>query len=356
MDFPFFNTKELGNGKTYDLNDPVGRKEYFQVKLGSKIEEIKEFLEENTFVAFLLAKKSAGKGTYSKMFQEIFGADRAAHLSVGDLVRDTHKKIGDEKFRNELVLYLGKNYRGFMSIEETVDSLLGRSQEKLLPTEFILALVKREIESIGRKALFIDGLPRNLDQISYSLYFRDLINFREDPDFFVLIDVPESVIDERMKFRVVCPECQTSRSTKLLPTKFVEYDKEKKDFYLLCDNEKCTGCGKTRMVRKEGDEKGIEPIRERLQTDAKLMEMATKLQGVPKILVRNSMPVKDALANAEEYELTPEYTYKVGSDGKVIVETKPWTIKDDSGVESHSLLAPAALVSLVAQMHKILVG
>jgi adenylate kinase family enzyme len=366
MNFPYFNTKKLGDPSvSYNLNDPIERRKYFEAKLGTKIDDMKEFLEKNTFVAFLLAKKSAGKGTYSKMFAEVVGEDRVAHLSVGDLVRDTHKYVEEsDSNKQELLDYLNKpgNYRGFMSVEDGVEALLGRSQSKLLPTEFILALVKKEIEKIEKKALFIDGLPRNLDQISYSLFFRDLINFRDDPDLFILVDVPEAVIDERMKYRVVCPVCHTSRNIKLLPTKFVKKDIQTGEYYLVCDNSACSEYAKARMVRKDGDEKGIEPIRERLELDGKLMEMATSLHGVPMVFVRNSMPVEAAKENACDYELTPEFYYEDGADSadgtseEVAVKEKPWIIKDDVGEDCHSLMAASALVSLFSQMHKILIG
>lgn len=354
MNFPIFNTKELGNNTKFDLSDPASRKEYFELKLGSKIEDIKKYLETNSFVAFLLAKKSAGKGTYSKMFAEIVGPDKIAHLSVGDIVRDVHKAIEDPKELEALREYMNNNYRGFISPDEAIDALLGRSQDKLIPTEFILTLVKREIEKVGRKALFIDGFPRSLDQISSSLYFRDLINFRDDPDLFVLIDVPESVIDERMKYRAVCPECHTSKNTKLNPTKFIQHNKGK--FSLICDNASCGGFGKTGLVRKEGDELGIDPIRKRLEMDNELIKMATKLQGVPKIMVRNSIPADVSQKYAEDYEITPEFCYSVAEDGKVEVQEKPWTIKDDDGIESNSLMAAPVVVSLFSQMHKILIG
>lgn len=364
MDFPLFNTKALGTAKFYDLNDPVGRRKYFEDKLGSKLDDLKEFLDNNTFVGFMLAKKSAGKGTYSKMFAEIVGEDRVAHISVGDIVRQTHKLVKSDPIEeNKLVEYLRSSYRGFISVEECVNALIGRSQDKLIPTEFILALVKKEIDKgdyargrVGRKAIFIDGFPRTLDQISYSLYFRSLINFRDDPDFFVLIDIPETIIDERMKYRVVCPICNTSRNLKLLPTKFVEYDKSTKKFHLLCDNKACAGYSKTRLVSKEGDDKGIGLIKDRLELEGKLMEMATKLQGVPKILVRNAIPVSQVAQYAESYEITPEYIYKYDEKtGKVIVEQKPWVVKDDVGNDCNSLLAPPALLSMMSQMHSLLI-
>lgn len=358
MDFPLFNSRALSTGKTYDLNDAVGRREYFSDKLGSKLDDIKEFLDRNTFVGFMLAKKSAGKGTYSKMFAEIVGEDRVAHVSVGDIVRYVHRVIeSDPVEKDNLIHYLTNNYRGFITVEECVEALLGRSQDKLIPTEFILALVKREVEKIGRKAIFIDGFPRTLDQISYSLYFRSLINLRDDPDFFVVIDIPETIIDERMKYRVVCPLCNTSRNLKLLPTKFVEYDKGDRKFYLLCDNKSCQGYSKTRLAAKEGDDKGIEPLRERLAMDGKLMEMAMTLQGIPRIMVRNAIPVDKVAEYAEPYEITPAFSYEYDErTQQVVIKQEPWVVKDDAGVDCNSLLAPPALLSLMSQLHTLLIG
>lgn len=352
-----FNTKVLGKGEVYDLNDPVGRRQYFEDKLGSKLDNIKEFLDNNTFVGFMLAKKSAGKGTYSKMFAEVVGENRVAHVSVGDIVRQVHKTVGEsESEKNKLIDYLRSSYRGFISVEECINALLGRTQDRLIPTEFILALVKREIDKIGRKAIFIDGFPRTLDQISYSLYFRALINLRDDPDFFVLIDIPETIIDERMKYRVVCPVCNTSRNLKLLPTKFVDYDKTKNKFHLLCDNKVCPEYSKVRLVAKEGDDKGISPIKDRLEMDGKLMEMATKLQGISKILVRNAIPTEFVGDYTEPYEITPEYIYRYDeASQKIVTEQKPWVVKDDTGKDCNSLLAPPALLSMMSQIHSILI-
>lgn len=358
MDFPLFNSKLLGTGKAYDLNDSVGRRSYFEDKLGLKLEEIKEFLDNNTFVGFMLAKKSAGKGTYSKMFAEIVGEERVAHISVGDVVRQVHKTVEtDPVEKDNLIHYLTANYRGFITVEACVDALLGRSQDKLIPTEFILALVKREIEKVGKKAIFIDGFPRTLDQISYSLYFRSLINLRDDPDFFVMIDIPETIIDERMKYRVVCPLCNTSRNLKLLPTKYVEYDKATDKFHLLCDNKSCQGYEKTRLVAKEGDDKGIGSLRDRLALDGKLMEMAMSLQGIPRIMVRNAIPVDKVAEYTEPYEITPEFTYVYDEvKGEVATHQQPWVVKDDAGNDCNSVLAAPAVLSMMSQLHSILIG
>ncbi len=259
IEFPIFKTK-MENDRKFNLSDPEERKEYFLFKAGNEIKEIRKYLEKSAFIIYLLGKKSAGKGTYSKMLAEIIDPEKIDHFSIGDMIRGVDEELKDEKAEKELYAFLEKNYRGWNSLEEVMDILKGRSTTKLLPTDFILTLVKREIAKRGRKVIFIDGFPRNMDQISYSLFFRDLIGYRDDADFFALIDVPEQVIDERIKWRKVCPQCNTSRNLKLLPTSKIGYDKENNEFYLLCDN---VGCNETKMERKEGDEAGIDPIRER---------------------------------------------------------------------------------------------
>lgn len=93
MKIPVFKTKDPGVLKSFDLRNPLERKEYFEAKAGLEIAKIRGFLENNTFVVYLMGKKGSGKGTRAKMFKEIFGEDRVAHISVGDLVRSVHKAI-----------------------------------------------------------------------------------------------------------------------------------------------------------------------------------------------------------------------------------------------------------------------
>src|SRR3989338_11302028 len=296
--FPVINTKVSGLTQKFDLTDPKQRKEYFQVKVGTEIEKIKKYMEDGTVIAYLLGKKNSGKGTYTKLMAEIFGADKIGHISVGDLVRTTYKDIQDEKKREVIIDYLKVHYRGYISIEDAIDALVGKNQAVLLPTEFIMALVKREMDKYDGKAIFIDGFPRDLDQVQYSLYFRDLVDYRLDPDMFVAISIPESVIDERMRNRVVCPKCQAPRNLTVFPTKEVGYDSESKKYYLKCDNPACDG---ERMTGKEGDDAGIESIRERLTLDDKLSEKVMSLHGIPKILLRNAVPVTSA-GEVDTYE------------------------------------------------------
>lgn len=351
ISFPVFKTKVEGVTQKFTLEDPVERRKYFDAKAGPEIAKLRDFLRENSFLGFLLGPKNSGKGTYSKLFMEALGGDRVHHISVGDIVRSVHKDIEAGK-EGELTSFLQRRYRGFITVEKALDVILGRDTKTLLPTEVILSLVERQIDTIGRKAIFIDGFPRNLDQISYSLYFRGLIGYRDDPDFFVFIDVPESVIDERMKYRVICPVCQTPRSLKLLRTREVGYDEEKEEFYLLCDT---PSCNKARMVAKEGDDLGIEAIRDRIEVDTKVMKTLLSLEGVPKVFLRNAVPVDVAKDYVDDYELTPEYTYKWDANAKkVVIGEEPWTVTDDEGKKTYSLLPASVVVSLIKQTVQVL--
>ena len=354
LDFPLFKTKSpstgSGQAKKFDLTSFEGRKEYFEYKAGPEIKKLKDYLQNNTFIAYLMGKKSSGKGTYAKMLAEVIDKDKIAHFSIGDMIRSFDETMRDQEKKKELVEFLKKNYRGFLPIEKIMEAFETRSTKVLLPTELILTLAKREIAKLGKKTIFLDGFPRDLDQVSYALYFRDLINYREDSDVFVLIDVPTSVIDERVKTRVICPVCNNSRSLKLLPTKEVEYDNEK--FYLICDNSNCPAVQKgekPRMVAKEGDENGIAPIKERLDKDEMLIREAYKLQGIPKVLLRNTIPVDKVKEITDDYEVTPEFSYEF-KDGKVLTHEKPWEVKDDEGNLSNSLMPPPVVVSLIKQL------
>ncbi len=349
--FPYFKTKVDGVTKKFDLSDPAERAEYFERKAGKDIAKLKKYLSNNTFIAYFLGKKNSGKGTYSKLMMDIFGQDKIGHISIGDIVRDVHSDMSDKAKRAELEEFLKKNYRGYISVDQAIKALLARDTKTLLPTEFILALIKREIASMSRKALFIDGFPRDLDQVSYSLYFRDLINYRDDTDIFVAISIPESVINERMKYRVVCPICQTPRNLKLFATRKVGYDQAKKEFYLKCDTPSCQGA---RMKAKEGDSLGIEKIRQRLELDDKLIDKIFSLHGIPKILLRNSIPEKLADDYVDDYEITPEFVYRLGKNNQVEILKKSWIIKDDDGQDANSLLAPAVTLALIKQLVKVL--
>jgi len=347
LEFPIIGTKTKGVSQKYNLSDPKQRQAYFTAKVGDEITRLKKFLADKSFIAYWLGKKNSGKGTYSHLFTEIFGTEKIKLVSVGDVVRETHENwksfVKSPQYKE-----LKSIYRGFISFTEAQDALLGRTTAQLLPTEFVLALLKIYIRQFAGKSVFIDGLPREMDQVSYSLYFRDLINYRDDPDVFILIDIPEVVISERIKYRVVCPRCHDLRNKKLLLSQKIEYDEARKDFYLLCDNPACKG---VRMAAKEGDSLGIETIRPRLAKDEEILKKAFSLYGVPKILLRNHVPVGEAKKYFDDYEITPEYVLNWDSMAKKVkIKEKPWSFKDDNGAESFSLLAAPVVVSLLKQL------
>src|SRR3989344_3164759 len=110
ISFPVFKTKVEGLTQKFTLEDPVERRKYFDLKAGKEIEKLREYLEKNTFLGFMLGPKNSGKGTYVKLFMEALGGDRVAHLSVGDIVRGVHKDLADKKKKEELVGFLQKRY------------------------------------------------------------------------------------------------------------------------------------------------------------------------------------------------------------------------------------------------------
>ncbi len=337
-------------GFCFDLSNPKDQKRYFLLKAKKEIKKLKTFLEKKGFLAILVGKKNSGKGTYSKMLAEVIDREKIYHFSVGDMIREIDKKLKDEKKRKVFVEKLKKNYRGSLSIKEILEILEKRSTQTLLPTELILNLIKIEIKKIkGKRGLFIDGFPRDLEQLNFSLFLKDIISYQKFPDFFVLIDIPNLVIEERIKWRRICPLCQTSRNLKLLPTSKIGYDKEKKEFYLICDNPNCPG---ERMIRKEGDELGIEPIKERLEKDEKLIKKILNLRGIPKILLKNSLPLNEAKKIFEDYEITQEYYFELKGN-KVKINQKPW-IFSLKGEPYISLLPQPVVVCLIKKIVEVL--
>lgn len=353
MHYPLVNTKRNGTHGTFNLNDPKERQEYFQAKAKKEINDIKKYLKSNTFVSFLLSKKSAGKGTYAQMLLDIFGNDKITHLSIGDLVRQIHQEIHEDITKKEdLISYLEKNYRGFMPVKEALDAFINKTQQKHIPTEFILAILKRKIEKLQNKAILIDGFPRNADQISYSLYFREIMNLRPDPDFFIFLDIPTEAVDIRMKSRRICPKCQTSRNQKFLITK--EIVEENGNYYMLCDNKSCSGYKKTKLTTKEGDQAGAKSIETRLQSEGTLIEQANNLQGIDKIALKAFIPTDIAKDNVEECELTTIHNFTTKEGGKIEIKSKPWILSDDDGTKVHSLHAAAAVLCLIYSIHDLL--
>ena len=157
IEFPVFKTKIKGLTKTFALNNPQARREYFELKAGPEIKKLRAYFNKgNTFIAYLLGKKNSGKGTYSKMFAEIVVPQKIEHFSIGDMIREIDHDLKDKKKKKELIAFLEKSYRGSYSLKQLMKLLEKRSTSApLLPTSLILVLAKRRISQHKKKALFI---------------------------------------------------------------------------------------------------------------------------------------------------------------------------------------------------------
>lgn len=351
INFPIIGAKTKGVNKVYDLTNPDAVADYFQAKTGKEIAIIKKALLKKNFIAFFVGKKNAGKGTYSKIFSNLIGKENIVHLSVGDLVREIHGDWAGYS-KSPQGKKMASIYRGSLSYGEAVERFLGRSASKLLPSDFILAMLRVKFDELKGKSVFLDGFPREIDQIAYSLYFKEIVGRAFDKDMYILIDIPDNVINERIKYRRICPVCHAPRNLKLLPTSIVEYDEKISEYYLRCDN---PDCKKAVMISKEGDNLGIAPIKDRLAKDQQIIDQAFMLTGIPKILIRNSIPINQANELFDKYELTPAFSYeKDGATGQVKVIESPWVVEDNYGIKSHSLMPAPVVVALLKQMAVVL--
>lgn len=315
MQFPVLVTKVAGLNKTFDLSTPETRREYFEAKAGQEIKKLRRYLAKNSVLINMIGKKNSGKGTYTKMFLEAMGIT-ASQLAVGDLVR-AHQ--------------------------------VERSMGKLLSTEKIVELLSLEAQKGLLPTVFVDGLPRNLEQIEHAVHLRKQLQLGKGKDIFVLIDIPEAVMDIRMKTRVICPNCKTPRSPKLLLTKYVNHDPKSGEIYLECDNELCK---RARMVPKEGDQLGIDPIRSRLKSDGEVIESVAQKKDLRVILLSASVPVEMAHL-VDSYEIHQQYSHLWDAKaGKVVTTSENWVFKDDLKRDSFTLFPPAVTVYLIKEIVK----
>lgn len=345
VDYKWLNN--INENKTsYNFTDKDDRAKYFQSKIGLEIEKLKKFMKNNTFIGYLIAPKNAGKGTYLSILKELLGEESFSHISVGDIVRRTHEEYEKECKNSKVYEYIVKNYRGLYTPNELFDSLVNRTTAKLILTEIIIMLIKREIDLIPRKTIFIDGFPRQASQIESTLFMRDILNYRNDPDLFVFINLPMQLIDERIKGRRTCPSCKFPYNMPLLPSSDVRFDKEKHEFYYVCDKPYCSN--HQRAISKEGDELGIKNIEERIVNDLKLMEIMRKVYGVPKIELYNSLEIEKAFEYCDEYEYTKSYRYEINDDKINIIESNFEIV--DHGKRYLSLKAESVIPQFIKQL------
>ena len=158
-------------------------------------------------IVILLGAPGSGKGTVAGKL----AAENAnlKHVSSGDLLRGAVAKGTDA----------GREAKGFMEA--------GR----LVPDALIAQMIKDVVaETTGDVTMLLDGFPRNLAQAEI------LAGMGAPVKSAVLIDVPDSIIQDRIAGRRTCPKCKAGYHVKNLPPK-VEG---------ICDH-----CGAELVIRKD---------------------------------------------------------------------------------------------------------
>ncbi len=91
------------------------------------------------------------------------------------------------------------------------------SRGKLVPDELVGEIVRERLaQPDARGGWILDGFPRTLPQLE--LLERLLKDAKTPPDKWLLIDVPEDVIAERVLGRRTCRQCQTSWHIRFNPS------------------------------------------------------------------------------------------------------------------------------------------
>ena len=168
-------------------------------------------------IVILLGAPGSGKGTVAGKLAS--GNAELKHVSSGDLLRGAVAKGTPA----------GIEAKSFMEA--------GR----LVPDELIARMIKDVVaETAGDVTMLLDGFPRNLAQAEI------LAGMGAPVKRAVLIDVPDSIIQDRIAGRRACPKCKAGYHVKNLPPK-VEG---------ICDV-----CGEKLVVRKDDNP---ETVKDRL--------------------------------------------------------------------------------------------
>lgn len=131
---------------------------------------------------------ASGKGTQCELIVKQFGV---VHISTGDLLRE-HVKQGTP---------LGKKADEFMK------------RGDLVPDDLIIGMVKEKLasEECRKKGWLLDGFPRTQAQ-AHAMVGAGIV-----PEKFVLLDVPDAVLIERVVGRRTDPVTNTIYHTKFNP-------------------------------------------------------------------------------------------------------------------------------------------
>lgn len=174
----------------------------------------------------IMGPQGSGKGTQAEMLEEKYGIK---HISTGDIFREMAKT--DEKIRKML------------------------EKGELLSDEIVLPAVRNATVKYP-DGFILDGTPRNLHQAK---------KLGIKIDFVIYLDIPDSMVIERLSSRTQCRKCRAIYGKDMPPLK----------------NDKCDKCG-SELCRREDDKP--ESIKERLKIFHEETEKVVKYYEEKKIL------------------------------------------------------------------------
>lgn len=169
-------------------------------------------------IVVVFSKPGAGKGTRIGKFEASNG-HLFDVLSVGDMLRAERKKQTE----------LGKKAESYMK------------SGQLVPDEIINEIVINSLKT-EKNPVITDGYPRTVAQAEAMLDAGII------PEIVIELEVPDNIVIERAKDRIVCSECGASYTLN-------EYHAPKKAG--ICD--KCSG----KLIKREDDNE--ETVKERLK-------------------------------------------------------------------------------------------
>ncbi|ATZ16579.1 adenylate kinase [Entomoplasma freundtii] len=139
----------------------------------------------------LLGAPGSGKGTQAEL---LVNRNKMIQFSTGDIFR---KNIADDTT-------LGQEAKRYMN------------DGKLVPDEIVNQMVECALAKIHDNLIF-DGYPRTIDQAE--ALTKILANYNAKVDKVVYLEVPESVLIERISGRWICPKCKRSYNLQNRPPK-----------------------------------------------------------------------------------------------------------------------------------------
>lgn len=203
-------------------------------------------------IVILLGAPGSGKGTIAS---KLAGEDAGfKHVSSGDLLR-------------------GAIAAGTAAGKEAKDYM---DKGNLVPDALIAQMIKDVIaETQGEVTMLLDGFPRNVAQA-------EILEKTGAPvKRVILVDVPDSIIADRIAGRRTCPKCKAGYHVKALPPK-VEG---------ICDK-----CGSALTIRKDDNP---ETVKDRLVVYHRETEPLIKFyeaKGLLRTIDGNQGPEKNAAA------------------------------------------------------------